>query len=167
MSGRTCACSRIMRFLAVSKLFASWRSFFCTVVLCGIFPMCGSWRSIYSLPSLETAQSFTRKRKRSPSGKGIGQNSSTDSFRALHNRAQTRGQEWGIMRVAKIRQLRTQEVVSPPLKYRDLFEVPLNIKWKYQLEETGRLYFNILIVTRITVINSILRMIQKCVAWQN
>lgn len=46
--------------------------------------------------------------------------------RALHNRAQTRGQEWGIMWVARISQLRTQEVVSPPLKYQDSFKAPLN-----------------------------------------
>jgi len=58
--------------------------------------------------------------------------------RALHNRVQTRGREWEIMRLARINQLRTQEVVSPPLKYRDLFEAALNVKRDDRLEENGR-----------------------------
>lgn len=45
------------------------------------------------------------------------------------------------MRLVRINQLRTQEVVSPPLKYRDLFGAASNVKRNDQLEETERLHF--------------------------
>ena len=59
------------------------------------------------------------------------------------------------MRLARINQLRTQEVVSPPLKYRDLFEVALNVKRDgINSKKTEGLHF-----TYITVINFTLQMI--------
>lgn len=102
--------SRVFKDNKISRGFRTIRFlaffFFCTSVLCGIFPMRLMKVDLFIIQLGNRMEFYEKAKTPLIEWKRDRAKQFHRLVRALHNRAQTRGQEWGIMRVARISQLR-------------------------------------------------------------